>query len=444
MKYRLHLLLFSIVITLALAEIILRMAGTRPGRVNGFDGFEKVDNLTVYKNFITDEAGIYKFGPWVTDTLLKYFDCGSRQVVNPQVKDSLQESESIYYVYETFCKQTGKPAFSFYWTISEFLNNEADSNFLAGAFTKIAENKIPADKGWSDAFLAYYNRPFNREGFRGVEFKNHTTNRLKVLVIGDSYVYGLSAHPIQNSFTDILLSRGYLVYAAGIPGTDPAQYAAIAQKYIPIIKPDVVVSCFFTGNDFMKYPREPAADRPIEYMTNAGLFASEPAGNHLSANEAYRFYTTLSTFPDTCNRFFDKACSYTAIGTVLWNALLNKGRLKHVSQNFYAQQATIPTDTINAVTKVYTDRIAAICAKDSVPLIQAVIPALWIKQVDTASLKYLFGSNYFLPYNLNVNANDQEKDWHFNNERSLKYANFLDTLLQPYVAVKAQSLTKHP
>lgn len=422
-------------------EAALRLTGTKPGWIKRFDGFKKVDSLVLYKNFTTDEAGIYKFSPWVTDSLLKYFDCEKREIVNPAVKNALSESDKIYYLYESFCKQTVKPRFSLYWTLLERINQEVDSNCLVNAHQRIAQNKMSADSGWQAAFAEYFDRPFNRDGFRSIPFKNYSTRQLKVLVIGDSFVYGMEAHPFQNSFVDQLLTRGYLVYAAGIPGTDPAQYAAIAKKYIPLVKPDVVVCCFFTGNDLMSHEREPDAAKPHEHITNAGLFASEPYGEYLSPQEAYQFYLSLSTFPDSSERLFDKICSYTSIGSLLWNTLYNKNLVRHKSKDFYNREGDIPKDSIYARTKIYTDRMAAICTENKVPLIQTVIPDLNPLPLDTAVLGYLFNHNYHLPMNLKDDVDYFKGGIHFNTEGSFKFANFIDTLLQPYSRAKALSFT---
>ncbi len=437
-KSNIVLFVFSVIISLLFAEFVLRITGTHPGFIKSFDGFTIVDNLRVYKNFATDEAGIYKFSPWVTDSLLKYFDCDTRENTNPEIEKVLYDGDKVYYIYECFCKQTKTPKFSLYWSLLEYMNGgDADTNCLVETHHRILQNQVTADEIWKGAFMEYFSRPFNQDGFRSIPFKNYATKQLKVLVIGDSFVYGMDAHPQQNSFVDLLLSRGYLVYAAGIPGTDPAQYAAIAKKYIPILKPDVVVSCLYTGNDFMKYAREPDAHRPHEHMTNAGLFTSNPYGKYLSAEEGYRFYVSLSTFPDSTNRLFDRICSYTSIGSLVWNFLYNKGMVSHVSQKFYSNESMIPADSIYARTKVYTKRIQSICQNDSIPFIQAVIPELDVRPVDTSVLSFLFDGQYSIPQNLDAQTDYYKRAIHFNNNGAYKYANFLDSLLKPYARAKA-------
>lgn len=433
------LFFFSFLTTILLVEVALRLTGTRPGWIKDNEGFSKVDSLIIFKNFTTDEFGIYKFSPWVTDSMLKYFDCNKREIVNPELKKSFYEFDNVSYIYESFCKQHQEPEFSIYWNFFEFWLGEADSNCLTNTKERIVQNSVTADSVWKGAFFEYFSRPFNHDGFRSVPFKNYATKQLKVLIIGDSFVYGMDAHPYQNSFTDLLLSRGYLVYAAGIPGTDPAQYAAIAQKYVPILKPDVVVSCFFVGNDFMRYEREPDSTRPHEHLTNAGLIASAPYGKYLPPNEAYQFYLSLSTFPDERNLMLDKICARFSISTLVWNVFYKKGIVRHTLRTLY-NNYNLPQDTINKRTKKYTDRMVEICRENKIPLVNAIIPERQTLIVDSDIMRHLFEGGFYVPEILNEKDDFYRDKVHFNNSGSFKFANFLDTLLQTYAKGKTLSL----
>ena len=48
---------------------------------------------------------------------------------------------------------------------------------------------------------------------------------------------------------DIVSRQGYLTFNTGIPGTAPNQYAYLAEKYIPLLDPDIVAVMFFWGNE---------------------------------------------------------------------------------------------------------------------------------------------------------------------------------------------------
>jgi len=430
--------LFAFVVALLLSEVFVRLWVIRPGHINVLGGFNRVDSLIEYQNFCTDEVGIYKFSPWITDSLLVYYDCKTRKVTNPSVKAAIFDGDKIYYVYQSFCKEKTNVDFSLRWWLNAIHNGEENPvSCLKLTKDKLLNHQLSFDKGWQAAFLDYCEHPFNTDGFRGIALKEHQTTQLKVLIIGDSFVYGMDAHPMQNSFTDLLLTKGYLVYACGIPGTDPAQYAAIAEKYIPIVKPDVVISCFYTGNDYMNYYREPKSNEPHEYITNAGFYSSNPTGVHMSVFEAYNLYVHLSTFPDSNNRTFDRLCSRSGLGTLLWNALYQKGYRSHPSQQYFGLAHQIPKDSIYARTKTYADRFANTCKKYNVPQLAAVIPDLDSPHFDTLGLQILFDNNYYMPNNLVLEEDYFEKGFHFNNSGSIKFANFLDSLLHPFATQKS-------
>ncbi len=99
-----------------------------------------------------------------------------------------------------------------------------------------------------------------------------------VMVIGDSFAWGESARPLTNAFADRLAwDYGYKVFNFGIPGTQPEQYALVAEKYVPILQPAACVVCIYAGNDMNTDLREKRlVIRPwrekLWYVTNSGIF----------------------------------------------------------------------------------------------------------------------------------------------------------------------------
>jgi hypothetical protein len=201
------LLLASLLLTLGLAETVLRLAGFRPGYIPSYSAFKPVDKLVVYDRFLTDGEGVYKANP-----LSKW---------DPDIQ-------------------------------------------------------------------------VNSDGFRGIPFEPADATRPKILFLGDSFTWGLSARPITNSFVDLVSRHGYLAYNAGIPGTGPNQYAYLAEKYIPILRPDFVAVMFYLGND-MKRPDPMIPYHNAHHLTNAGsLNPFDEAGRYMSAEKAYQYYLRLS------------------------------------------------------------------------------------------------------------------------------------------------------
>jgi len=127
----------------------------------------------------------------------------------------------------------------------------------------------------------------NEDGFRSPAFDEPNNDRPKVLILGDQFAYGMLARPMGNSFADQLRSKGYQVFNLGIPDTAPLHYAELAEHYVPLLKPDAVIVCFYTGNDYNAVPPiEPHV--PIMYYTNVGaLPARKPNGEVLTPEESY-------------------------------------------------------------------------------------------------------------------------------------------------------------
>jgi lysophospholipase L1-like esterase len=124
------------------------------------------------------------------------------------------------------------------------------------------------------------------------------TTKPKLLLIGDSFTWGLTAQPLDSSFADRL--RGMMdmtIINTGIPIADPAQYEAIGAKYIPQLRPEWVVVMVYLGNDIMQEERPIVPFRPFYYYTNAGAMMADDDGRHLnSAQEAYDYYTHQKFF----------------------------------------------------------------------------------------------------------------------------------------------------
>lgn len=434
------LVVVSVILALILCEFSLRIFGFRPGIFRKLSGFEVVDSLILYKNYTTDDAGIYKFSTWVTDSLQRYINPETGEIENIQVKNILRHSDKIEDVCIQFAQLNNRNLnLSFKQKLKRWVERAEEKTEFEIAVEKIKSN--PNHDEWEQAVLKYVQHPFNKEGFRSIEFKRHDTKRPRVLIIGDSFVYGMSASPFYNSFTDLLLARGYMIYAAGIPGTDPAQYAAIAQKYIPALKPDIVIVCFYEGNDLMKLPRIPSKAKPHEHMTNAGFYDSSPMGEYMDAKAAYDFYFSLISIPQEKQNIFNKLCSNSCIGTLVWSGLYRLSLVTngHVEQ-YEKFQSSLKTNSVFIQSRFAL--IEKACADEERQLLYTVIPdqTAFHNQnretvvIDAEAINSVFGQRrYWMPLDL-IKANDFPKgDYHFNNEGSIRFANFLEKLIRKEV-----------
>jgi hypothetical protein len=150
----------------------------------------------------------------------------------------------------------------------------------------------------------------NSDGFRDEEIAAQLdTDRQKIMFVGDSFTYGLTAEPITECFVDCVERAGYTCFNFGIGATDPVQYAAVAEHYVPIVKPDMLAVMIYLGNDVNRYPQQVVPHKPIQYATNAGIiYAFDAAGRHLSPEEAYEYY---------CGGFWNTVEYYTRKSVVL-------------------------------------------------------------------------------------------------------------------------------
>jgi hypothetical protein len=212
----------------------------------------------------------------------------------------------------------------------------------------------------------------NSDGFRAPEFSRVDTARHKILLIGDSFTWGLSASPIDSCFADLLKTKvNGLVINTGIPSADPAQYDDIAGKYIPILKPEIVIVMFYLGNDIMPELRPIIPYKPFYYYTNAGAMMADDRSIHLnSAREAYDYYTKQKFFLIHPTGLLEKVIAKSALLSRIYSFKYRwqeKQRAEHAINDM-------------SVTQQYLYSIVNICRSNNCKLQFILIPE--IKEAD--------------------------------------------------------------
>ncbi|MEX0812889.1 MAG: hypothetical protein WD048_11790 [Chitinophagales bacterium] len=444
MKKNLLVFLYLFVIVVVLSELLLRYSGYKPGFVKSYKDFELVDSLILYDLYITDDQGIYKFNPQIISS---YNNSTNTEYDSQYMTEGFSNT---YKVFRHIKKQVLLGNSVFYG-----ISNEDDTSNWNTEFPKSAKSEfdnIYPHKIWSKLFSEYLNYPYNLEGFRSIPFDTSQTERPKILLLGDSYVYGMSANPIFNCFSDILLSRRYIVYNTGIPGTDPAQYAAVSKKYVPLLKPDIVILNFFRDNDFMAFERETAKNKPHEHYTNVGFLESMPTGKYLSAEEAYQFYVNMIKIPNTEGNLFNHICSKSALLSTVWGVLHFFNLVEHKELTAYNEVNFGKSDIEKAkITNKYISEIHKVCESNSSTLLNVIIPKKFYPRIFGHHINYkplkkdvlsaLFGDLPFYYPNDLINTTDYEGG-HFNNKGSLKYANYLDSLIKEHISAKQRTYIK--
>jgi len=384
----------------------------KPGYQTHYTGFNIVDSLIIYEDYHTDVFGNYVLNPLVTDSLKVAYNFGDCNIKNAYYVNRISNVDGISKILGDFCalKHLKTPTSEFELYAAKLLQQ-----------TSLTE----ADS----ACLAYINYPFNAQGFRSIAFDNYPSEKIKVLIIGDSFVWGMSAKPYYNSFVDLLLARNMLVFNAGISSIDPIQYLSICKIYVDSIEPDLVIVNFYEGNDVMNKERIHAENRPHEHITNAGFFESNPEGQYLTAQEAYAYFENQMRIPQ--NTFINKLLGKTALGSVFWT-------LTHPNQRYrYSSQLTQEEGI--AYTKTYIDSIAYYLNDKELPYFFTITPDesgdynknKTVLGYDTSKVKQVFDDlEYYIPNNLTHEDYNEPKDIHLNNAGSLKYANFIDSLIK--------------
>ncbi|MGD0771830.1 MAG: GDSL-type esterase/lipase family protein [Candidatus Solibacter sp.] len=115
-----------------------------------------------------------------------------------------------------------------------------------------------------------YQARINNLGFRDRDFPVRRSSAKRVLAIGDSFTYGWGVDA-ENSWPKVMereLRQGGLdieIANLGAPGAGPREYAALAGKAIPLLKPDLIVVGMLQADDLFQ-----AADSPAEQPAPAG------------------------------------------------------------------------------------------------------------------------------------------------------------------------------
>ena len=263
----------------------------------------------------------------------------------------------------------------------------------------------------------------NSNGFRTSEFRDMDTARHKILLIGDSYTWGLSAQPLDSCFADQLKNKlDATIINLGIPSTDPAQYDALARRYVPLLKPEKVVVMFYLGNDIMAKPRAIVPFRPFYYYTNAGAMMADDGDIHLSsAREAYEYYTHQKFFLLHPAGLLEQVISRSAL----------LSRIYSVKYRWAEKHAVDGAITDMSVTQRYLYSIVDICRSHHCQLQVILIPEM--KEADQPraffekKYKGFFGDSILSKYSYIPAGNSSRyyvsyPDGHLNNAGHSFYA----------------------
>jgi hypothetical protein len=309
-----------------------------------------------------------------------------------------------------------------------------DSLYVIPSFYVNHDGILVADS----ALLAAEHCVINHDGFRSPDFNKIDSTKKKILFIGDSFTWGLSAMPVtDHCFVDLVRNEtSFEVINLGIPATDPPQYEALAAKYIPRFKPAITFVVFFMGNDLLTEDRKVIPDEPFYYYTNAGAISADIDGIHFkSAAAAYNYGMNERYFLHHPKNVFEWVISKSALLSRLYSV---KYRIKEKME----YEAVVKD---SRVTKKYLKQIQQIAAQNNVPVKFLLVPEY--KDADKALDSYVekyrdilldkdLKSDWLMLPNSKANFNNYP-DGHLNNKGHRYYADFLKNYLEQFFEEKS-------
>jgi lysophospholipase L1-like esterase len=402
------LALSVLIITLLIAEVVLRMLNFQPGRHTYTRYFSTVDSLYSLNGFETDSIGILKISSEAKNEI--------EQTIKLRKNDIILKPK-IYEVYTIAADNI------------DVINGSIDNEI--SRYYKLLQSKDTSELDeFENAVIDYIHSPINDDGFRSICFKKYSSEKPKILLLGDSFTWGHSTTNKTSSFADILLSQGYVVYNTGISATDVAQYLAIARKYIPILKPDIVIVNFYLGNDITYYERKIIPYASVFFPTNAGYLMSCPHAKYFESPKAtYDFYLRQWEIPKDEN-IFNHIMAQTVITTLAMKPLYRLKLAQYgdsVVADYYTQAEK--RKYAKPYCNVEINEIKTIAEQNGSRFILSSIPEVYTFTFNTKKdFPDLFEGLDFVE--MPVTRNDYKlDDGHFNDDGHKKYAAFLDSII---------------
>lgn len=274
--------------------------------------------------------------------------------------------------------------------------------------------------------------PQNELGFRNMWHLADTAKKERIMLLGDSFTWGFDAHPADSSFANRLQQAhpDAAIFNMAIAGTDLATYTYLAEKWIPVLKPQTCVVNFFV-NDFIYYDKKPipylnqdvfALSSGVFFATNADSYTKDSVEVFASPEEA-RKYMTQKFFFEPKNGI-EHLMAKTALGTLLAKIFVKPQPVKTVKFK------RNPNSNENCLA-----RLQKVCVANNVKLILSFIPDNMHPdntEAAEAQIKKGFPQHYKLfnvPKNLTLQDYNGKPKWHFNNQGHLKYFQHINALI---------------
>lgn len=311
-----------------------------------------------------------------------------------------------------------------------FYSDDMGINHIFPAAQNLMKGSIINGQGFRSAF------PFTPES---IDSLRKVTGKEIIMVVGDSFVEGCCPDNVKESFPDILNNDSkYCVLNFGVAGTDPVQYELVIKKYLKVLRPDRVVVVVYFGNDILTYNRPVSPGVPLTYPFKNNKWIYSVAPNHLSGianhifktpQEAYIFFVDHYTLKGKKRNVFERIISHSVLFSKLYlysEHTLAKWRYEKSYSGSYI-------DVNNITTKVLR-KIVIECNETNVPCVFVGIPEP-MHAINTKAFQEAY-KHILVPFKIGVPTNLTLEDYdgtsisnHFNKSGHLKYAKFLEQVL---------------
>lgn len=291
----------------------------------------------------------------------------------------------------------------------------------------------------------YGTQKINPQGFVGpFDYTTQFCDAVKkagkklVFIIGDSFVEGVSDGHYNTVFIERLRQADTttLFLNFGIGGADPLSYKLVAEKYVPLLKPDLVLIAF-CWNDVMYADRIATPYIPMYYQTNIGWFSSnvpysfsgKPNVILPSADSAFNYYKSWY-FIDPAESKLAWLCSKNPLAAKAYTSDKRLPDYRDPNTEKY----------ITTVSHKHIKAIDSICIANGTKMSIAFIPD--IAKADTiqtlaqnhSEYKHVFHEYlprvHFIQNTITRADYISDHNQHFNEGGNAKYATFLQQVIQ--------------
>jgi lysophospholipase L1-like esterase len=273
----------------------------------------------------------------------------------------------------------------------------------------------------------------NRQGFLSdIDYTKETVDSLRkrgktiVLVIGDSFVEGFTSGSWGHTFGQLIkkdLQDKYAIFTFGIGGTDPLDYRLRIEKFVPELKPDLVLVCFCGNNDIMDFDRRPVSYVPILWTVNETFFYSN------------LYNKVILPTPDSLSHYLRNNTATKRASSPWMKWMCGKSSLISYTYSVLHPWLPVRDDQADTCTAAYRNLLLSqkVCDRDSVPFEILFIPDKKNLQDGIADYQKKYQGVFkgllpmvVFPSGFTKNEFGEGNDIHFNDTGNRNFANFLE------------------